>query len=58
METEKGRARVRDGGRGLLEKYFSVFTRCSRSVLLYLHGVLQNERHGAVLLSLLQCLRR
>ena len=32
---------MRDGGRGLLEKYFSVFTCCSRSVFLYLHGVLE-----------------
>ena len=51
MEKEKGRERVRDGGRGVLEKYFSVFTRCSRSVFLYLHGVSEGERHYAVLLS-------
>ena len=55
MEKEKGRERVRDGGRGVLEKYFSVFTRCSRSVFLHLYGVLEGERHGAVLLSSLRC---
>ena len=40
MEKDKERERVRDGGCGVLEKYFSVFTRCSRSVFLYLYGVL------------------
>ena len=45
MEKEKGRERVRDGGHGVLEKYFSVFTCCSRSVFLYLYGVLDGERH-------------
>ena len=48
MEKEKGRERVPDGGRGMLEEYFSVFTRCSRSIFLYLYGVLEGERHGAV----------
>ena len=54
MEKEKG---MRDGGRGVLEKDFSVFTRCLRSVFLYLYGVLEGGRHGAVLLSSIQCLR-
>ena len=58
MEKDKGRERVRDGGRGVLEKYFSVFARCSRSVFLYLYGVLEGERYGVVLLSSVQCLRR
>ena len=58
MEKEKGRETVRDGGRGVLEKYFSVFTRCSRGVFPYLYGVLEGERHGAVLLSSIRCLRR
>ena len=56
MEKEKGREKVRDVGRGVLGKYFSVFTRCSRSVFLYLNGVLEGERHGAVLLTSLRCL--
>ena len=43
--------------RGVLEKYFSVFTRCSRSVFLYLYAVLEGEGHSALLLSPLQCLR-
>ena len=58
MEKDKGRERVRDGGRGGLTKYFSVFTRCSRSVFLYLYGVLEGERYGAVLLSSVRCLRQ
>ena len=57
MENDKGRERMRDEGRSVLEKYFSVFTRCSRSVFLYLHGVLEGERYGAVLLSSVRCLR-
>ena len=39
MEKDKGRERVRDGGRGVLVIHFSVFTRRSRSVFLYLYGV-------------------
>ena len=58
MEKDKGRERVRDGGRGVLENYFSVFTRCSRRVLLYLYGVLEGERHSVVLLSSVWCLQR
>ena len=58
MEKDKGRERVRDGGRGVLEIYFSVFTRRSRSVFLYLYGVLEGERHGVILLSSVRCLRR
>ena len=58
MEKDKGRERVRDGGRCVLEKYLSVFTRGSRSVFLYLYGVLEGVRHGAVLPSSVQCLRR
>ena len=58
MEKDKGRERVRDGGRGVLEKCFSVLTRCSRSVFLYLYGVLARDRYGAVLLSSVRCLRR
>ena len=46
MEKDKGRERVRDGGRGVLENYFSVFTRCSRRVFRYLYGVLEGESHG------------
>ena len=42
----------------MLEKYLSVFARCSQSFFLYLYGVLEGERHGAVLLSLIQWLRR
>ena len=41
MEKDKGRERVQDGGRGVLVSYFSVFTRRSRSVFLYLYGVLE-----------------
>ena len=58
MEKDKGTERVRAGGRGVLEKYFSVFARCSRSVFLYLYGVLEGERHGAVHLSSVRCLLR
>ena len=58
MEKEKGRERVPDGGRGVLEKYFSVFTRCSQTIFLYLYGVLEGKRHHAVLLSSIRCLRR
>ena len=47
MEKEKGRERVRDGGPGVVEKYFSVLTRCLRSVFPYLYGVLGGERDGA-----------
>ena len=39
MEKNKGTERVRDGGRGVLVIYFSVFTCRSRSVFLYLYGV-------------------
>ena len=58
MEKEKGRERVPDGGRGVLEFFFLVFTRCSRNVFPYLYGVLEGERHCAVLLSSIRCLRR
>ena len=58
MENDKGTERVRDGGRGVLEKYFSVFTRCSRSVFLYIYGVSEGERHGGIVLSSVRCLRR
>ena len=58
MEKDKGRERVRDGGRGVLENYFSIFMRCSRRVFLYLYSVLEGERHGVVLLSSVRCLRR
>ena len=58
MEKDKGRERVRDGGRGVLVIYFSVFTRRSRSVFLYLYTVLEGERHGVILLSSVRCLRR
>ena len=51
-EQESGR--VPEGGRGVLQKYFSVFARCSQSFFLYLYGVLEGERHGAVLLSLVR----
>ena len=58
MEKDKGRERVRDGGRGVLVIYFSVFARHSRSVFLDLYGVLEGERHGVILLSSVRCLRR
>ena len=58
MEKDKGRERVRDGGRGVLENYFLFFTRCSRRDFLYLYGVLEGERHGVVLLRSVRCLRR
>ena len=58
MEKDKGRERVQDGGRGVLVIYLSVFTRRSRSVFLYLYGVLEGERHGVILLSSVRCLRR
>ena len=58
MEKGKGRERVQDGGRGVLQIYFSVFTRRSRSVFLYLCGVLEGERHGVILLSLVRCVWR
>ena len=58
MQKDKGRERVQDGGRGVLEKKFLVFTRCSRSVFLYLYGVLEGEGHRAVVLSSVQCLWR
>ena len=58
MEKDKGRERVRDGGRGVLVIYFLVFTRGSRSAFLYLYGVLEGERHGVILLSSVRCLRR
>ena len=58
MEKDKGRERVRDGGRGVLVIFFSVFTRRSRSVFLYLYGVLEGERHSVILLSAVRCLRR
>ena len=35
-----------------------VFKGCSRSVSLYLYGVLEGERHGTVLLSSVRCLQR
>ena len=56
MERDKGRERVRDGGRGVLENYFLVFTRSSRRVFLYLYGVLEGERHGVVLGTVLTAL--
>ena len=58
MEKDKGRERVQDGGGGVLVIYFSVFTRRSRSVFLYLYGLLEGERHGVILLSSVRCLRR
>ena len=58
MEKDKGRERARDGGRGVLEYYYSVFSRCSRRVSLYLYSVLEGETHGVVLLSSVRCLRR
>ena len=58
MEKDKGRERARDGWGGVLEYYFSVSSRCSRRVFLYLYGVLEGERHGVVLLSSVRCLRR
>ena len=42
----------------MLEKYFSVVTRCSQNVFLYLYDMLEGVRYGAVLLSLVRCLRR
>ena len=58
MEKNKGRERVQDGGRGVLVIYFSAFTRRSRSVFLYLYGVIEGAWHGVILLSSVRCLRR
>ena len=44
---QSDRARVQ--GRSILEKCFSVFTRCSRSVFLYVYGVLAGMGHGVLL---------
>ena len=44
---------MRDQKGSVLEKYFSVFTRCSRIFFLYLHGTYSNERHGVTLPDLL-----
>ena len=49
---------LRDGGRGVLVFFFSVFTRRWRSGFLYLYSVLEGERHGVILLSSVRCLRR
>ena len=47
MEKDKRRGSVQVGGRGVLVNHlFSVFTRRSRRVFLYLYGVLEGERHG------------
>ena len=61
MEKDRGRERVRDGRRGVLENNSSFFRflRAARDAfLLYLHGVLEGERHGVVLISSVRCLRR
>ena len=58
MEKDKGREIVRDGGRGVLVIFFSVFTRRSRSVFLYLYGVLEGERHSVILPCSVRYLRR
>ena len=56
--AEKGRGgtwrrkqseRARVLGRSVLEKCFSVFTCCSRSVFLYVYGVLAGMGHGILL---------
>ena len=52
----KQSARARVQGRSVLEKSFSVFTRCSRSVLLYVLGVLEGKGHGLLLVRSLRCL--
>ena len=53
---ESERAQVQ--GRSVLEKYFSVFTRCSRSVFLYVYGVLAGMGHNVLLVRWLRCLQR
>ena len=44
---------MRDQERSVLEKYFSIFTRCSQTLFLHLHGTYSNERHGVTLVYLL-----
>ena len=39
-------------------KIFFGFTRCSRSIFLYVYGVLERKEHGVLLVSSLRCLRR
>ena len=41
--------RARFQGRSVLEKYFSFFTRCSRSAFPYVFGVLTGMGHGVLL---------
>ena len=48
---------MRDQGRSALQKCFSVFTRCPRSVFFYLYGTYSGEQHGVTLLYSLRRLR-
>ena len=45
-------------GRGVLQKDFSSFTRCSRRSFLCVHGDLGDEGHGVIFLLTLRRLRR
>ena len=45
-------------GRSILEKFFSVITRCSGSSFPYIYGVLAGMGHGVLLVRWLRCLRR
>ena len=47
--------RARPQGRSVLEKYFSVFTRSSRSIFLYVYGMLEGKGHGDLLVHSLRC---
>ena len=57
MGKKTKREGARPGARRL-RKCFSVFTRCSERVFLYLYGVHSDERHGVTLPYSLQQLRR
>ena len=58
MEKRKQIERARVQGRSVLKNYSSGSTRCSRSVCLYIYGVLENKGHGVVLVHSLRCLPR
>ena len=58
MEKKKQSGGARVEGRSVLEKYFSVFMRCSRSVFLDVYGVLAGKGRGFLLVRSLRCLRR
>ena len=56
MEKRKQSERAPVQGHSVLKKYFLVFTRCLRSVFLYLYGVLEGKGHGVLLVRSLRCL--